>query len=142
MCTHIFGPNFQEKIFHLNFSIWLFMFFIFDTYFCIVKDIILCVDIVIDKIFNGGFFIMQNIAIYFLISFFKDFIYLREGEGGRRKRERNIKVQLPLACPVLGPWPATQACTLTENWTGNPLVHWPALDPLSHTSQGQNIINY
>ena len=42
--------------------------------------------------------------------------------------------------PLLGTWPATQACALTENQTGNrtgnPLVHRPALKPLSHTSQG------
>ena len=26
-------------------------------------------------------------------------------------------------CPLLGTWPATQACALTGNWTGNTLVH-------------------
>ena len=34
----------------------------------------------------------------------------REGE-----RERNINVWLPLAYPVLGTWPTTQACALTGN---------------------------
>ena len=43
---------------------------------------------------------------------------------------------LPLACPPLGTWPATQACTLTGNRTGDPLVGRPALSPLSHTSRG------
>ena len=43
---------------------------------------------------------------------------------------------LPLACPQLGTWPATQACALTGNQTGDPLVHRPVLNPLSHTSQG------
>ena len=38
--------------------------------------------------------------------------------------------------PLLGTWPATQACALTGNQTYNPLVHRPALNPLSHTSQG------
>ena len=50
-------------------------------------------------------------------------------EGGRR--ERNID-QLPLACPQLGTWPATQARALTGNGPGNPLVRRPAvLSPLS-----------
>ena len=30
----------------------------------------------------------------------------------------------------------TQACALTGNQTSDPLVHRPALNPLSHTSQG------
>ena len=38
--------------------------------------------------------------------------------------------------PLLGTWPTTQACVLTENWTGDPLVHRPALNSLSHTNQG------
>ena len=43
---------------------------------------------------------------------------------------------LPLACPLLRTWPATQACALTGNRTGNPLVHRLTLNPLSQTSQG------
>ena len=43
---------------------------------------------------------------------------------------------LPLAHSQLGTWPATQACALTGNRTGDPLVCKPALNPLSHTSQG------
>ena len=37
--------------------------------------------------------------------------------------------------PPLGSWPASQACALTENRTGDPLVHRPAFNSLSHTSQ-------
>ena len=37
--------------------------------------------------------------------------------------------------PLLGTWPATQACALTGNQTGDPLVHRLELSPLSHTSQ-------
>ena len=65
-------------------------------------------------------------------SFFKDFIYLffrerrREGEN----RKRNINVWLPLTCPLLGTWPATQAYAPT----GNRIRLAP--NPLSHTSQG------
>ena len=49
---------------------------------------------------------------------------------------------LPLVCPLLGTWPATQACALTGNQTGNLLVCRLALDPLSHTSQGRIFILY
>ena len=71
------------------------------------------------------------------ILFFKS-IYLfifREGNGWT-ERERNINVWLPLMCPLLGTWPATQACAPTGNGTSNPLVHRLALNPRSHTSQG------
>ena len=43
---------------------------------------------------------------------------------------------LPLMCPLLGTWPATQACALTGHQTGDPLVCRLVPDPLSHTSQG------
>ena len=41
-----------------------------------------------------------------------------------------------LHAPRLGTWPATQACVLTGNQTGDPLVCRSVLNPLSHTSQG------
>ena len=71
--------------------------------------------------------------------FLKDFIYLflEKGEVREKDRERNINVWLPLMYPQLGIQPATQACALTGNWTGYPLVHRPGLNPLSHTSQGK-----
>ena len=71
-------------------------------------------------------------------TFKKDFIYLfldRE-EGREKERERNINVWLPLTCPLLETWPTTQACALTGTRTSDPMVHRPALNPLSHTSQG------
>ena len=73
----------------------------------------------------------------FIFYFFKRFYYLflERGEGREKDRERNINVWLPLACPLLGTWPATQVCALTGNRTGNPLVVRPALNPLSHPSQ-------
>ena len=63
----------------------------------------------------------------------KDFIYLflERGEGREKERERNSSVWLPLVCPPLGTWPATQACDLTGNRTGDPLVHRLAFNPLS-----------
>ena len=45
-----------------------------------------------------------------------------------------------LSTPLLGTWPTTQARTLTGNRTHNPLVHRPALNPLSHTSQGLRLL--
>ena len=63
------------------------------------------------------------------------FIYFLEREEGREKeRERNFNVWLPLVHSPLRIWPATQACTLMGNQTGDPLVQRPALNPLSHTS--------
>ena len=71
------------------------------------------------------------------------FIYLFFRERGKEgERERNINVWLPLECPPAldqGAWPETQACALNENETSNPLVHCLALNPLSYTSQGQNL---
>ena len=72
------------------------------------------------------------------LHFIKDFIYLflERGEGREKERERNIIVWLPLMQPLLGTWPATQACALTGSRTNNPLICSQALNPLSHTSQG------
>ena len=53
--------------------------------------------------------------------------------------ERNIYVWLPLTHPVLGTQPATQACALTGNQTGEAPVGGPALNPLSHSSQGKKL---
>ena len=44
--------------------------------------------------------------------------------------------QLPLTCPQLGTWPATQARALTGNRTSHPLILRPVLNLLSYTSQG------
>ena len=60
------------------------------------------------------------------------FIIFRE-EKGRRKE---LNVWLLLKCPLLGTWPATQACALTGDQIGNPLVCKLAFNPLSYTSQG------
>ena len=62
------------------------------------------------------------------------FIFRERGREGE-ERERNINAWLPLTDPILGTWPTTQACALTGNQTGNPLVHRPALNPLSHTAR-------
>ena len=46
---------------------------------------------------------------------------------------------LPLTHPQLGTWPTIQACALTGNRIDDLLVHRPALNPLSHISQGSTI---
>ena len=65
--------------------------------------------------------------------FFKFYLFIFRERGGREKeRERNINVWLPLPHTWEGTWPATQACSLTGNWTSNPLVCRLVLNPLSH----------
>ena len=71
-----------------------------------------------------------------LLMFFKDFIYLflERGEGNRgRERERH---QCLITSHTPPTWPATQAHALSGNRTSDPLICRPALNPLSHTSQG------
>ena len=78
-----------------------------------------------------------SIYIFIYLCCFKDFILFTFRERGREgEREKNIIVWLSLARPLLGTWPATQASALTGNRTGDPLVHRPAPNPLSHISQG------
>ena len=73
----------------------------------------------------------------FCLFIFKRFYLFIFRERGRKgERERNINVWLPLMHPLLGTWPATQACALTGNPTGDPLVGRLELNQLSHTSQG------
>ena len=67
------------------------------------------------------------------------FIFRERGRKWGRKRERNISVWLPLVQAQLGTWPASQACALTGNRTSNLRVCRPALNPLSHASQGQSL---
>ena len=68
-------------------------------------------------------------------------MYLFLGGGGEGvKEERNISVWLPLTWAPLGIWPSTQACALTGNQTGDPLVHRPAFCSLSYTSQGWKLL--
>ena len=52
-----------------------------------------------------------------VLSFFnKRFIlFLDRGENREKERERNMNVWFPLAHPLLGTWPTTQACALTGN---------------------------
>ena len=45
--------------------------------------------------------------------------------------EKNINVWLPLPCPLLGTWPATQACALIGNRISGHLLRSLVLNPLS-----------
>ena len=82
----------------------------------------------------AGVYLLMLYSRFFIFRFHL-FIFLERGKEGEREG-RNINMWLPLERPPLGTWPATQACALTGNWTSNPLVCRPALNPLSHTSQG------
>ena len=75
-------------------------------------------------------------AFFFFLRFYP-LIFLERGQGREKERERNINVSLH---PLLGTWPATQACVLTSNGTGDPSFHRQALNPLSHTSQGGTLL--
>ena len=73
----------------------------------------------------------------FFLSFLKIFIYLflERDEGREKEKERNINVWLPLMRPLLGPGPQPRHVP----WLGiqlATLVPRPALNPLSHSSQG------
>ena len=50
-----------------------------------------------------------------------------------------MNMWLSLKHPLLGTWPETQACDLTGNQTGDPLVCRLALKALSHTGQGDKL---
>ena len=81
----------------------------------------------------------NKVEIRRLFLFFRHYLFilfLDREEGKEKERERNVNVWLPLVCPLLGAWPATQACALTGNQTGYTLVLRPVLHSLSHTSQG------
>ena len=95
-------------------------------------------------LFALDFFPPQNYSPFHIyVNYPCSFLFLKKifihlfifGERGK-EGEGNINVWLPLVCPLLGTWPTTQACALTGNGTSDPSVHRPALNPLSHTSQG------
>ena len=72
-------------------------------------------------------------------SFFK--LFLERGEGREKERERNVNAWLPIASLLLETWPATQACALTGNQTGNPLVLRPAFNLQSHPARAVSLQN-
>ena len=90
-------------------------------------------------------FIYWPILIHFF-SFFKIFFkfIFRERGSGVEGREMSMFKRyinhLTLTCPQLRTWSKTQACALTGKQTNDLLVHRPALNPLSHTSQGNSLL--
>ena len=91
----------------------------------------------VEELHYGAKALVKHFCHYLFVCFY----FERDGKG-RRKRERNISVWLPLAHPLLRTWPATQACALTGNQTSDPVVHRPSLNPLSHTSQVSHFLFY
>ena len=65
-----------------------------------------------------------------IVNFFLKYryIFIFRERGKEKERERNIHVWLPLTRPLLGTWPATQACALTGIRTHDPLVRKSALN--------------
>ena len=61
-------------------------------------------------------------------------LFLERGEMKEKKGEKYQINGLPLTCPPLGTWPATQACAPTGNQTENLSVCRPGLNPPSHAS--------
>ena len=65
----------------------------------------------------------------------KIYLFLDRGKGRERRRETSMSGYLSHA-PNWGSGPQPRhVCILTGNQTSNSLVHRPALNPLSHTSQ-------
>ena len=68
------------------------------------------------------------------ISFIYLFIFRERGREGEREGEKPQGAVASHA-PLLGTWPATQACALTGNQSSDPLVCRPKINPLRYTSQ-------
>ena len=67
----------------------------------------------------------KTFIFIYLFTYLLIYLFIEIGEGREKEKERKIGVWVPLTWPPLGPWPATQACALTGNWTRDPLVHSP-----------------
>ena len=79
--------------------------------------------------------------VSFFFFFKRLFLSLRQ-EGREKERERNTNVQLPLACPPsLGTLACNPGMCPDGTRTGDPLGCSPALNPLSHTSQGRRHVS-
>ena len=76
----------------------------------------------------------------FVCFFLKRFYLFTLEKGGKREKERkrNMDVWLPLTAPTRD-LACNPACARIGNRTSDPLVHRPALNPVSHTSQGRSM---
>ena len=83
----------------------------------------MCSNVMENCLSKALIFIIFKLFLFLIILFLKNilFIYfLERGEEREKERERNINVWLPLMCPLLGTWPATQAYALTGNQSSDP----------------------
>ena len=85
------------------------------------------------QIFHRHIFNFEELFLFteYLFLFFKRFyLFIFRQRGREGQIEGNISGWLPLECPILGTWPAIQACALTRNRTDDRLVcspcsvHW------------------
>ena len=82
------------------------------------------------KVSSASILLLVTLVGEYIFLRFYLFLFLERGEEREKGRERNINVWLLFVCPLLGPWPATQACALTGNQTSDLLVptlhsiHW------------------
>ena len=92
------------------------------------------IDWTVPKIFS------QIVALLSTCHFFL-ILFIFRGEGKDKERERNINVweKHPLIACSMPPTKAPGLLPRHGNWTGDLLVHRPALNPLSHTSQGKKL---
>ena len=90
-------------------------------------------------LFVFGVKICKFFFFYFLfILFFLKILLIFRQRGREREREgEKHQCVVPSCVPLRGTWPANQACALTGNQTGDPLVCGTVVNPLSHTRQGK-----
>ena len=82
-----------------------------------------------------------SIPLFPFFFFFKIlFIYFREGKGGRKRGRETSMCGCLLCAPYWGLGLQPRHVPQTGNWTGDPLVCRPALNPLSYTSQGSHCL--
>ena len=120
---------------HINNSTWAFYSLPGITYVNTVFCHIHCAPTFLAQTFRKKFFHLKIFKRFYLFIF-------REGKGGRKRGTKTSMCACLSRAPYRGTWPTTQACALTGNWTSNPLVQRLALNPLSHTSQGNNCSNF
>ena len=93
----------------------------------------------LDSLFCRNPYTIICLLFIFLIKKTHYLFIFRQGGGRKREREKHQCVVASLQALLLGTWPPAQACVLTGNQTGDPLVHRLALHPLSRTRQGGKI---
>ena len=67
-------------------------------------------------------FIFSVFSLVLCLKWLFIYLFIETGKGREKERDRNINMCLPLMWLPLGILPVTQACALTGNRTGDPLV--------------------